>query len=74
MLSKNEKEGHTIVLLGVDKKNRLLFVSDPNYPNEVTDVPYTYTRNRLKVYLSSTDFPGFQPATIDEIIEVNVKR
>lgn len=73
MLSQDGKEGHTVVLLKVDKVNKLLYVSDPNYPNKIISAPYKQVRKKLYIHLSD-DFPGFQPAWIDEMIEINIKR
>lgn len=67
--SENKKEGHTFILLKLDPD--FMYVSDPNFPNEVISIRYKQTQKGLKVYLTE-EFPGFQPATVDEIIEVNV--
>lgn len=73
MVSENEEEGHTIVALKIDPKNGVIYTSDPNYPNKVLKTPYRKTKKGLELYLSD-DFPGFQPAIVDEMIEVNVIR
>jgi hypothetical protein len=73
MLSEDEEEGHTIVALKIDRKNGVMYTSDPNYPNKVQKTPYRKTEEGLEIYLSD-DFPGFQPALVDEMIEVNVIR
>ena len=71
LLSKDGSEGHTVVLLKIDTKEQIAYISDPNYPNKVIQVPYIETKKGLELYLS-LDFPGFQPALVDEILEVNV--
>ena len=73
MLSKNEDEGHTVVALKVDQKNSIMYISDPNYPNKVLKTPFKKSKKGLELYLND-DFPGFQPAIVDEMIEVNVLR
>jgi len=69
--SKNKKEGHTFILLKRDAKH--MYISDPNFPNEVIPLRYKDTKSGLKVYLTE-EFPGFQPAHVDEMLEVNVFR
>lgn len=71
MLSDKEDEGHTVVLLKIDRSNKIMYISDPNYPNKVIETHYEKTERGLELYLSD-DFPGFQPAIVDEMIEVNV--
>ena len=36
--------GHAIVILKVDLENSKLIISDPNNPNQILAVPYTYSR------------------------------
>lgn len=71
LLSKNGQHGHTVVLLKADTKNNTFYISDPNYPNKVIKIPYEETPAGIKVSLTD-DFPDFQPALIDEMLEVNV--
>lgn len=73
MLSEDEQEGHTVVALKIDQKNGIMYISDPNYPNKVIETPFKKSKKGLELYLSD-DFPGFQPAIVDEMIEVNVLR
>lgn len=73
MLSENGEEGHTVVALKSDQKNNIIYISDPNYPNQVIKTPFKKSHKGLELYLSD-DFPGFQPAIVDEMIEVNVLR
>lgn len=64
-------EGHTVILLKVDPSKNFMYLSDPNYPNKVVQVKYRKAKKGLEIFLTD-DFPGFQPAIIDEMIEVNV--
>ncbi len=73
MLSENGEEGHTVIALKIDKKNEIIYISDPNYPNKVIETQFKKSKKGLELYLSE-DFPGFQPAIVDEMIEVNVLR
>lgn len=73
VLNKKGDEGHTIVALKIDSQHNFFYISDPNYPNKVVKVPYRKSKKGLELYLSE-DFPGFQPAIVDEMIEVNVLR
>lgn len=73
MISEDGEEGHTVVVLKIDPSKSLMYVSDPNYPNKILRTPYSMTKKGLALYLSE-DFPGFQPAFVDEMIEVNVLR
>lgn len=73
MTNEEGDEGHTVVILKVDQKKHHMYLSDPNYPNKVVDIMYRKSQKGLEVFLTD-DFPGFQPAIIDEMIEVNVAR
>jgi hypothetical protein len=73
LLSEDKEEAHTVVVLKADHEKGVLYLSDPNYPNKVVTVPYKETRKGLEVYLTD-DFPGFQPALADQMIEVNVAK
>ncbi len=73
MVNEKEDEGHTVVALKIDPKKKIIYTSDPNYPNKIVKTPYRKTKKGLAIYLSQ-DFPGFQPAIVDEMIEVNVLR
>jgi len=70
--SKDGKEGHTMVMLGIDTKKKVFFVSDPNYPNKVLTLKYRKLKKGLGIYLDKKDFPGFQPSYIEEIVEVSI--
>lgn len=73
MLSEDGEEGHTIVALKFDHKKNIVYISDPNYPNKVIPTKFAQSEKGFELYLSE-DFPGFQPAIVDEMIEVNVMK
>jgi hypothetical protein len=74
MISNDKTEGHTIVMLGVNTDEKIIYTSDPNYPNKVIKNPYKYDHGRFKIYLSDDFGKDFQPAFVDEILEVNIPR
>ncbi len=74
MISQNKEEGHTVVLLRADKAQKILYISDPNFPNQVVPVPYKTDHQKVRLFLNSSWFPGFQPATVDQIIEISIPR
>jgi hypothetical protein len=73
LASEDGEEAHTVVVLKVNVEKKLIYLSDPNYPNKVITVPYKESRRGLEVFLTD-DFPGFQPALANEMIEVNVAK
>jgi hypothetical protein len=74
MVSQDKEEGHTIVVLRVNKNKKTVFISDPNWPNKVLEIPYKKDHGKVRLYLDADQFPGFHPATMDQVIEITIPR
>jgi hypothetical protein len=74
MLSQDREEGHTIVVLKVDSSQKIMYISDPNWPNKVLPIPYKKDHGKVRIFLDKDQFPGFHPATIDQVIEISIPR